>query len=170
MSEIHKHQREANTAERELTVISKETKDAKEEYDRLYTLYFNGQSGILADELRKELDLNGSAVCPVCGTHFVKGQETHFAHLEEGVPTQAEVETAKEDFETLDHDRQKKYNDLNGQLTSIDHEKAEVLHIAQKIFDDCDSFEILDGDTYLSEKIFSLKQDIKTLKAIRDKT
>ena len=169
LSDIHELQRKAHTAERELTVTSKKTKDAKEEYDRLYTLYFNGQSGILAEELRKELDLNGSAICPVCGTHFVKGQETHFAHLEEGVPTQAEVEAAKENFETLDRNRQKKYNDLNGQLTSIDHDKSEVLHNAQKIFDDCESFEVLDGDTYLSEKIFSLKQEIKTLKAIRDK-
>lgn len=47
LSEIHKLQRKANTAERELTIISKDTQKAKAEYDRLYTLYFNGQSGIL---------------------------------------------------------------------------------------------------------------------------
>ncbi len=166
---IHKLERKANTAQRELTAISKETKDAKEAYDRQYTLYFNGQSGILAEELCKELDLNGSAVCPVCGTHFIKGQETHFAHLEEGVPTQAEVESAKDIFETLDKDRQKKYDELSRYLNSVEHEKAEVLHHAQKLFDDCFSYEILDGDDYLSEKIFSLEQEINTLRTIRDK-
>ena len=168
IKEIRRNEKTAAGRERRLAEISRNTMQAKEEYDGLYRLYFEGQSGILAKQLRQEILEKGKALCPVCGTHFVKGQTIHFAHLEEGVPTQNQVEEARSVFENLEKDRQTANENLGILKKSIEHTKEEAVNAAQKIFDDCYDWDTLGSSSYLSEKTDDLRTAIRQTEQIAE--
>ncbi len=154
-------QREENTLKR----ISEETIQAKNFYDDLYRRFFEGQSGLLAEEMRNELNEKGSALCPVCGTHFVKGQDVHFAELEDSVPSQAEVEKAKKSFEGSEQKRTNAVNRRNVLTAEIETVKKETLTAAQSLFADCSDWETLSRADYLPAKLQILKQKVSEYKA-----
>lgn len=149
--------------EKELKAISEETIKAKNIFDKLYQRFFEGQSGLLAEEIRRALEEKGEAYCPVCGTHFLKGQEEHFAHIEEGVPSQQEVEDAKNTFEKKESDRVQKANGLDVFRTEINSSKDNITTMAKGLFEDCNGWSILADTAYLSTKIESINKEIKRL-------
>lgn len=132
-------------------------------YHELYRLFLNGQSGIMADKMRQELNEKGEAVCPVCGTHFVAGQETHFAHLEEGIPTQAVVDAAKEALELQEKERAEERKSIDIIKQRIEDQKTKAVDDAQEIFDDCSDWTALKDPMYLSSKTENLNRDIDQL-------
>ena len=75
---------------------------AKESYDTQYRQFFDGQSGLLAEEIRRKLEEEDATVCPVCGTEIHRGQEQNLASLAQDMPTQKDVDQAKKNFESLD--------------------------------------------------------------------
>ena len=160
---IRENERKLDEKKEDLRTVSGDALRAKEKYDEMYRRYFDGQSGLLAEEIRKELNENGSAVCPVCKTHFVAGQEHHFAQLEEGVPSQEEVETAKADFEQKEAARAEKVNEIDLLRNNIELGKTDSLAAAQKLFEDCEDWEMLSGEGYLSDKATNLDNDIRNL-------
>ena len=147
----------------ECTKAQKEYADALAAYNAKYQLFFAGQSGILAEQLRRDLEENGEADCPVCRTRFIRGQEDHFAHLEEGVPSQKDVNEAKEN-----HDKkydeyqniQSKILKLNGK---IDLEKREALQVAQELFNDCTGWDMLADGNYLDQKKKDIQEVLKDI-------
>lgn len=133
-------------------IAAEELSKALAAYNDKYQRFFAGQSGLLADQLRKDLEEKGEADCPVCRTRFIRGQEVHFAHLEEGVPTQEEVNQAKDD-----HDKKFDiYQAIRDEIHTLDEqtrlEQNEALQAAQKLFADCDSWEVLSDSNYLKQK------------------
>ena len=125
---------------------------ALECYQTKYRLFFAGQSGLLAKQLRKDLETNGEADCPVCRTRFRRGQDVHFAHLEEGIPTQEEVDLAKEEHDKKYDADQQLRNDIDSLITKIEAGKAEALKATQKLFPDCADWNALAEGDYLDQK------------------
>lgn len=62
-------------------------------------LFLAGQAGILARELCTELESHDHATCPVCGTSVGNEHMEKFAVMEDGVPTQEEVEKLRTQVE-----------------------------------------------------------------------
>ncbi|MCR5796226.1 MAG: SMC family ATPase [Solobacterium sp.] len=137
-------------------------------YNDKYQRFFAGQSGLLAEQMRRDLDEKGEADCPVCRTRFIRGQEVHFAHLEKGVPTQEEVNQAKED-----HDKKfEAYQLIQGELQKLDDrirlEQKEALKAAQKLFSDCADWDALTDGMYLKQKETELRTAVQdTKKALK---
>lgn len=154
---------ELQEKETEYQNIADQTLQAKLTWDGLYARFFEGQSGIMAEKMRRELNETGKTVCPVCQTHFVSGQDIHFAHLEEDVPTQMEVDAAKELFENFDKARIQAYNLKESIKQRIDSQKIDVLDKVQKIFEDCKDWNTLEKPQYLSEKLKGLNDKIDQL-------
>ncbi len=153
-------------SEKEYQSTADETLRLKSKYDVLYRLFFNGQSGLMAEKMRRDLNEIGETVCPVCGTHFVSGQEMHFAHLEKGVPTQAEVDAAYKLFEKAEKDRTKEFNRLEILKQRIETQKTDAVKEIQKIFDDCPDWKTLEAPAYLPAKAEILDREIKALQEI----
>ncbi|MBQ9060779.1 MAG: SMC family ATPase [Firmicutes bacterium] len=102
---------------------------AKEQYDELYDAFVRGQSGLLANSLRDQLQKEGKAVCPVCGSDLKAGDEIRLARREEATPDQRTVERAKAAFEDAERIRvdQVKQKDV---LTTAIAKETEALDAA----------------------------------------
>lgn len=93
-----------------LLTLENQKRKLADEYTQLHMEYIKGYAGILADDMRKLLETDGSAECPVCGTRFCAGaHEPAFAQRVDK-PVNDDVlknaETAKTDAES-------KYNQAN---------------------------------------------------------
>ena len=137
--------------ESELSSLLDSSNEKKRAYDEKYGIFMNGQAALLADRLGKEIEESGEADCPVCGTHFVKGQVHNFAKGE-GVPvTEDDVNSAKDEAD-------KAYNAFIDFKNAYDSDKAvfetnreAAFKKAQELFDDCNSPDDLNGG-YLDAK------------------
>ena len=165
VADILQKEKDLEKAENAYSELSKEAFEAKEKYDALYTRFFAGQSGILAEALQEELEKNGEAVCPVCRTRFIKGESHEFAHLDEDVPMQPEVENAKRNFDQKDKNSWDKYSEKTSLETDIATRKSAAVNLAREIFDDCENWEILRESNYLTAKISGLNRELKDLEA-----
>jgi len=155
--------------EGKLKKSSEQTLAAKENYDRCYRLYFEGQSGLLAEEIRTRLKETGEAVCPVCRTRFTSGAEDHFARLSEEVPTDAEVEEAKKAFEEQEALRQTAYAEKTRLHTAVETAATEAAAAADRRFKDCPDWETLRNPSYLKEKSVTFHEQLKKTEEASEK-
>ena len=158
-------EKDLEKAKEDYSKLSEEAIKAKGKYDALYKRFFAGQSGILAEAIQEELEKNGEAVCPVCRTHFVKGEIHEFAHLDVDVPKQSDVEAAKRDFDQKDENSWKKYSENSSLAADIEARKRDAVSLAREIFDDCENWDILQEGTYLAAKISDLNIEFGKLEA-----
>lgn len=61
--------------------------------------FLSGQAGILAEELYRQVEKTGHAICPVCGQNVSENCKHSFAKAEAHVPTKENVEMARNDME-----------------------------------------------------------------------
>lgn len=149
------------TGKEEYAAAEKDYAKALSFYNDRYQRFFAGQSGLLAEQMRRDLDEKGEADCPVCRTRFIRGQEIHFAHLEEGVPTQEEVSLAKEEHDTKYETCQNLQSELQKLDDRIRLEQKEALQEVQKYYDDCTDWDVLADGTYLKQKEAELRAAVK---------
>lgn len=87
--------------------LQKKTQEAGRlatEANDLYQKFLASQAAILGMELENTLEKEGNATCPVCGAHFVKGQEHHFA-AGTGEITRQKVDSARKKADTAEKER-----------------------------------------------------------------
>ena len=70
-----------------------------ERYLALNKAFIQGQAGILARELREQLEKNTEAVCPVCGARRTAADVRRFAPWHTDIPTREAVDRAFTDLE-----------------------------------------------------------------------
>ncbi|MBR3358589.1 MAG: SMC family ATPase [Solobacterium sp.] len=164
VKKVNKLAKELAGKKDESTRAGKELALALETYNTKYQLFFAGQSGLLAEQLRRDLETNGEADCPVCNTRFIRGQDVHFAHLEKGVPTQEQVNQAKEDHDT----KYEAYQRIKGKIQKLDDqiklEQNEALQNAQKLFSDCADWNVLSHPDYLKQKETEIRTKLQETK------
>lgn len=163
VQDVQKLERMLQRKNREFLSAAEDAIRAKKLYDTEYQLYFDGQSGLLAQQLRKQLNETGEATCPVCGSRLTRSDEDHFAHLGQDVPTEAEVNQAKKIFEEKEKTRVSKLNEKDRLGDRIENNKQEVLLQAQKLFDDCPDWDMLAEPVYLDTRIHELSKVIDHL-------
>lgn len=120
-------------------------------YHNLYQAFLNGQAGILAKNLKRELEEQGEAVCPVCHTAFHGTQSCHFARQEENTPEKSEVDEAKKAFDEEDEKRERQGRIITELEAVISGEKDAVLTRLEELVDGCADWDSLCGDGYLEE-------------------
>lgn len=133
--------------------LAQSAAEAENHHHQLYQAFISGQAGIIAEELRQELNKNGSAVCPVCRTAFHSEDHAVFAPLPHETPTQSAVDTAKRSADKKEHSRRTQENRVTALASSIDSEKTGILRDAALLLPDCRDWDTLTGDGYLTGKI-----------------
>ena len=68
--------------------------EAEGKHYQLNGAFLSGQAGLLAQEMRKELQTKPETVCPVCGTKHTAADTDAFARWCEDIPTREQVDAA----------------------------------------------------------------------------
>ena len=108
---------------------------------------------MIAEGLRKELTEHSRAACPVCHTEFCAEQVHEFAPLSAETPVQADVDVAKQDYDVKEEKRRKQDQKTTALRLSIDSETESVLRDAAALFPECEGWDMLSGEGWLSGKI-----------------
>ena len=124
--------------------------EARERYDALYHRFVAGQAGLLAAELRRSVEAEGTGLCPVCGSAVGPGQLDRLAPWDAQLPDREDVEAAKQKAEALERDRQQKKELLDAAHHQHQAKKELLLSAVQTLFPDCGSWEALSAPGWLA--------------------
>lgn len=130
--------------------LAEEAAAAEAEHHRLYQAFVGGQAGLLAEDLRRELETNGTAACPVCHTEFHGGQAHAFAPLLAETPTQADVDAAKSAYDEKEALRKKLDVQVAAMRAELANEKESILREAKPLLLDCEDWDTLTAEGYLA--------------------
>lgn len=106
-------------------------------------LFLAGQAGLIAEELRVKIEKEESGTCPVCGSQLCKDDFSKFAKIEEGVPSQDEVEKARVQMEEEQEYAVKFAKDCENLKTNIENDKNDMLDFAYDLFGEFIEWEAL---------------------------
>ena len=154
--------------EAELSRLAAAAAEAEEDHHRKYQAFVSGQAGLMAAELEKELEQNGSAFCPVCHTEHRAGAAHDFAQHEEGTPTQAEVDEAKKRYDSCEKERAAQHSAVERKRAELGNYRNSLVARAGKLLPDCDGWEMLSKDEYLDAAILRFDQAEKDAKVSYD--
>lgn len=128
IEKLGKELKKYGDAEKDLRELQQKYKDAadkadrlKEDYDRKNRAFLDEQAGILAEGLAE------GTPCPVCGSL----SHPHPAHKSEQAPTEAELNDAKELFETARSKAEGLSADCSAERSKHENDKAHVLEAAE---------------------------------------
>ena len=154
--------------EAELSRLAAAAAEAEEDHHRKYQAFVSGQAGLMAAELEKELEQNGSAFCPVCHTEHRAGAAHDFAQYADGTPTQAEVDEAKKRYDSCEKERAAQHSAVERKRAELDNYRNTLVARAGKLLPDCDGWETLSKDGYLDAVILRFDQAETATKASYD--
>ncbi len=132
-----------------LQKLTLEASEAEERYHTLYQRFLNGQAGLIAAEMERELMETGHTVCPVCKSAFRRGDSHRFALPAGRIPSKPEVDRAEKDAKFAEQERQKKNNAVETRRRLMVQQKQSAVEAARKIDPDCDSWGTLSEPGYL---------------------
>ena len=122
-------------------------------YQATYHAFLEGQAGLLARELERDLQEKQEAVCPVCRTAFHHADSHCFAELVEGTPEQRDVDDAKDAWDAKEKEREKASRKIAEQKSAIRGCKESLIRQLRELAPDCPEWDVLDSTLYLEEKI-----------------
>jgi len=120
-----------------LVDLNNKASDAENTHHQLYQQFIDGQAGLLANTLRKDIENKGEGVCPVCGTVHNKVDIGRFAMASENIPDEKKVKDAKAKADKAEEDRKKQEERVRDQIKTVDHLKNLVLRKADPFFPEC---------------------------------
>lgn len=127
----------------------KEFELAAEEYVKTNQLFLAGQAGILAKELYENVEKNGAASCPVCGSIVNRVCEQHFAKTENQVPTQGAVNKAREQMELKQTEAAECAKNYAVLSQTCDYNKEEILEKVKEVLGAEITIGLLEDQNYL---------------------
>ena len=135
--EIRKEENAFAREEERQRDLARQAAEAEEKHHELYRRFIAGQAGLLADTLRRRIETEGTAPCPVCGAVHTRADEPHFARTEEGTPDKSEVEQAEGAWRRAEEARKRQENLLQAQKTGLEGKKNGLLRKADPLFPGC---------------------------------
>ena len=116
--------------------------EAEAAHHDLYQKFIAGQAGLLADNLRKDIESNGKAACPVCGVIHTKAE--HFAVMPEGTPEEKDVNSAREAYKKAEEKRKQQDDLVQEKSKKLEGRKNDLLRKAYPLFPECTWEQILE--------------------------
>lgn len=135
-----------------------EVKEKKAVYDEKYSAFISSQASVIADDVKKKIDEDGFADCPVCGTHLLRGSSIKFAHSDIRV-TQEDVDDAKRIFSEAEKSRSDLHTRYESVKSALDTRKEQILKDCSGLFEDCKSWDDLTSD-YLDACSLRLEDEL----------
>ncbi len=155
IDEIHEDEKTREHESRELIRLTESAAALNTQHSRLYQAFIGGQASIMSGELHRRLAEAGEATCPVCGTHFANGQHpllhasitttdasdaplktsevTLITEQESVIPTQADVEQSKSEFDAAEAARSEKRTSVERLAAGIEASKKSAILRAMDI-------------------------------------
>ncbi len=134
---IHAEEGALDAEEGALAQLTREAAEADERRHALYQAFLEGQAGLIAASMEKELAEAGKTVCPVCGTAFCREEAHRFALPAQRVPEKAAVDGAERAAKTAEDKRQKKQAELEKRRSLLEQRKDAVAGQARKLAPEC---------------------------------
>lgn len=106
--------------------------------------FLEGQAGVLAAELRRQLQTEPSVTCPVCGAVHRAEDEAHFARTSGNVPEKTEVDAAEQFYHRVRDEKEEADRALTGARKDLENAQKTVSELAKELLDDS-------GETAVSE-------------------
>ncbi len=153
------------SAKESLYLLTNKALEIQKEYNDFYNRFLQGQAGFLARELELEIEEKGESICPVCHSHFVRGDQTDFADLSSDTPTEAQVNQKKLLLEKVETELNHQRENVTKSGERIRGMKSHILLSIQENGIDCKDWEALESEEYMD----SLLADLKSKKIITQK-
>lgn len=125
--------------------------EAQEAYNSLYSRFLAGQAGLLAGELRRSIETDGTGTCPVCGTHLGPSHLACLTHADAEIPDQKTVEAARARAGELEQKRQKGREKLDQKWARHRSDREALVRDARALRPDCESWEVLASPGWLEQ-------------------
>lgn len=154
--------------EKQLIDKTKSASEKSDYYNILYKKFISGQAGVLAKELTEEIDKNGEGECPVCYSKFDKSHSHHFAASQHDVPTQNEVDSAKDEFDKAESDRKQIDDNLKSQQSDFNAKKELAVKQFNTLLQLNIGWQQLSDKKYINDLLSDKKQDLSDAKAAFD--
>ena len=142
--------------------------EAKRRYDEVYELFVAGQAGLLAEELRKKVEHDGEATCPVCGSSICRDRLHVLTATDADTPDKAKVDLAKAAFECQEKmriDQDKEVDRLEKELKS---DREHLVTDAGKWLPEGPTWERLCDEYYLDAAIAEARLECGEAEKERD--
>ncbi len=131
---------EEGVLDAESGTLAQLTHDAAEADGRrhaLYQAFLEGQAGLIAANMEKELAETGKTVCPVCRTPFCREDAHRFALPSSQVPEKAEVDRAEKAARAAEDKRLKKQAELEKRRSLLEQRKEAAAEQARRLAPEC---------------------------------
>ncbi|MBR4691528.1 MAG: SMC family ATPase, partial [Oscillospiraceae bacterium] len=126
-----------------LKELTEKAAAAEERRHALYRAFLEGQAGLIAVSMEKELAETGKTVCPVCNTPFCREEAHRFALPADRVPDRTEVEAAEAAAKAAEDRRQKKQAELEKHRGLLEQRKEDAAAQARKLEPACSGWGVL---------------------------
>lgn len=134
-----------------LEQLTEKAAQAEAKYAALYRRFITGQAGLLASDLRRRLEDDGEAACPVCRTRLDREAAERLPALEEDTPDQESVDAAKAAHEKAERLRAEQATGRASLAAAIDSRVAALLERALPLLPGCDGWDGLREGAELDE-------------------
>lgn len=154
-------EKEIAVREGTLQRLSQTALDALEEYNRLYRAFLEAQAGILAGELHRELEENGAALCPVCGTKFCRREHMPKLPPVSGeIPDKVKVEAARTRMNQAEKARADLQESISADRASLAQRRLSFLRDGESMLPESGGrWEVLSGPGWLADQGKRLQQE-----------
>lgn len=120
--------------------------------------FLAGQAGILAKELAQQIDETGEGICPVCGNLVNDTQKDQLCLFEEEIPTQDEVESARERMNKSQKTAMEYAKDCEVQKKTIELMKNELSELTEQLLKESKAEDVSDLLIKIEEKLKLLEE------------
>lgn len=146
---IRSLQGDLDSRQERLTLLSEKAIQTQEVYSELYRRFIAGQAGLLAGELRRTLETDGEAACPVCRTRLRREAIPLLAAAPAETPDQESVDRAKAAHEQAERLRADQATGAATLAAAIESRIAALVEKALPLLPDCEGWDTLRAPGYL---------------------
>lgn len=126
---------------------------ANRHYGDVYERFIAGQAGLLRAELRKQVERDGEAACPVCGSSICRDRLHVLTATDADTPDKAKVDEAKAAFERQEKARSDQDKKVEGLEKKLNSDREHLVTDAGKWLPEGPTWECLCGEHYLDAVI-----------------
>ena len=152
-------------AKRTLKIAGDDAAEAKGTYDEIYARYIEGQASVLGDGLIREIEKNGTGVCPVCGTVHGKERIVHIRHADRYYPTKEQMEETREKFDEAEKARQTAFSAFKVADRKLASDENEVILAIERLFGEKTEWDEAGTSRYVREKKKEVEAELENSKA-----
>lgn len=139
--------------------------EAGERRSQLYNAFWNGQAGIMAEQLEASLEQDGEGVCPVCGARHLRGEHPPFAQKSAETPSQEELNRAEAALKREQDRDNALAMELQEKRTAWVEGRKNALKLAEELFPELPDWEALSQKEFLELNIAQSRTHLTMLKA-----